>query len=136
MSTSATTVSVLRVDGDVARRARRGPATFVTGGLGALGGIAPHILHHAGPLVGTALVTGAGGTALFGLLGLVLSVPMLLRLRRRFDSWWAPAVALLVFTAMFAVSSLVIGPRISASGPEPVQQEQQEHDEHHDGTDG
>ena len=68
------------------------------------------MLHHVGPLVGTALVAGAGGTVLFGLVGLVAAVPMLIKLRRRFASWWAPAIVLAAFTVMFLVSSFVIGP--------------------------
>lgn len=112
-------------------RPRRTAGTVVTGALGAVGGLAPHILHHIGPLVGTALVAGAGGTALFGLLGLALSVPMLLKLRRRFRSWWAPGIALAVFTAMFLVSSLVIGPLISGSGRPPADQGISDHDLHH-----
>jgi len=46
------------------------------------------VLHHIGLLAGTALIAGAGGTALFGILGLAMSVPLLLRLRRRFAFWW------------------------------------------------
>jgi hypothetical protein len=61
----------------------------LTGALGTVAGLAPHVLHHIGLLAGTAFIAGAGGTALFGILGLALSVPMLLRLRRRFASWWA-----------------------------------------------
>ena len=105
--------------------------TVVTGALGAIGGVAPHVLHHVGPLVGTALVAGAGGTALFGVLGLAASVPMLLRLRRRFGSWRAPGIALVVFTAMFLVSSLVVGPLISGSGDATPGQESVVHDESH-----
>lgn len=37
---------------------------------------------------------------------------MLLRLKRRFRSWLAPAVAVVLFGAMFAVSTLWIGPAI------------------------
>jgi len=62
-----------------------------------------------------ALVAGSGGTALFGTLGLVASVPLLLRLRRRFGSWRAPALALTVFAAMFALSAFLIGPTISGA---------------------
>ncbi|GEL97337.1 hypothetical protein [Cellulomonas terrae] len=87
--------------------------TALNGALGAVSGAAPHILHHVGPLVGTALVAGAGGTVVFGALGLALSVPFLIRLRRRFSSWWAPAIALLLFAGMFALSTFVIGPRLS-----------------------
>ena len=93
---------------------RRTVWTVLSGGLGAIVGLAPHVLHHVGPLVGTALVAGSGGTVLFGVLGLVASVPLLIKLRRRFSSWWAPAIALAVFTAMFLISSLVVGPLISA----------------------
>jgi hypothetical protein len=87
--------------------------------LGAAAGIAPHVLHHVALLAGTALVAGTGGTALFGALGLVLSVPFLLRLRRRFNSWWAPAIGLAVFTVMFSLSAFLIGPAITGSGATP-----------------
>jgi hypothetical protein len=93
---------------------RRTAWTVFTGAVGGVVGLAPHVLHHVGPLVGTALVAGAGGTALFGFLGLLASVPMLIKLRRRFSNWWAPAIALAVFTAMFLLSAFVIGPLISS----------------------
>ena len=115
-------------DSPVTPRRRTAWAVF-TGALGGVVGLAPHVLHHVGPLVGTALVTGAGGTALFGFLGLVASVPMLLKLRRRFSSWLAPTIALALFTAMFLLSAFVIGPIISAgAGPDltPV-----DHASHH-----
>lgn len=85
----------------------------LTGLVGGVVGLVPHVLHHIGLIAGTALVAGSGGTALFGVVGLVASVPMLLRLYRRFGTWRAPAVALGVFALMFAVSTLVIGPAIS-----------------------
>ena len=50
------------------------------GALGTLGGLAPHVLHHVGPLAGTALVAGAGGTALFGALD-TLPVPLVGRIQ-------------------------------------------------------
>lgn len=96
-------------------RTRRNLGAWVTGMLGGVSGLAPHVLHHVAPLVGTALVAGTGGTLLFGALGLLASIPMLLGLRRRFDSWLAPAIALAVFAAMFVVSNVVIGPLISGS---------------------
>ena len=110
----------------------------VVGALGTLGGLAPHVLHHVGPLAGTALLAGAGGTALFGALGFAASIPMLLRLRRRYRSWWAPAIALVIFAAMFALSAFVIGPAISggdgggapADNPAPTSTE---HTGHHPG---
>ncbi|WP_205802056.1 hypothetical protein [Micromonospora thermarum] len=88
------------------------------GAIGVVLGLAPHLLHHVGALAGTALVAGAGGTALFGALGLAASVPMLWRLRRRFNSWWAPGIALAVFAAMFSLSAFVVGPLISGGAEE------------------
>ena len=85
----------------------------LTGLLGGVVGLVPHVLHHIGLLAGTALVAGSGGTVLFGVVGLAASVPMLLKLYRRFGTWRAPAIALGVFAVMFAVSSFVIGPAIS-----------------------
>jgi hypothetical protein len=104
----------------------------VLAGLGALLGLLPHVLHHVGFLAGTALVAGSGGTALFGALGYLASIPLLLRIRRRFGTWRAPAIGLLAFTAMFALSALVVGPTISGSadGPAPAERSV-EHGEHH-----
>lgn len=102
-----------------------------TGAVGVVVGLAPHVLHHIGVLAGTALVAGSGGTALFGALGLLLSIPMLLRLRRRFGSWTAPAIGLAVFTAMFALSTWVIGPAISGSGDSGPSRPTVEHSSHH-----
>jgi hypothetical protein len=90
----------------------------IVGAVGFLVGLLPHVLHHVAFLAGTALVAGSGGTLVFGLLGLAASVPMLLRLRRRFGTWVAPAIGLAVFAAMFALSALVIGPAISGSSPD------------------
>jgi len=101
-------------------RKRRTVWTVLSGVLGGIVGLAPHVLHRIGPLVGTALVAGAGGTALFGVLGLVASVPMLIKLRRRFSNWWAPAIALGVFTSMFLISSFAVGPLISAPDTPPT----------------
>ena len=84
----------------------------VTGAVGAGSGVAPHVLHHIGPIAGAAVLAGAAGAALFGGLGLLLSVPFLLRLKRRFGTWKAPAVALAIFATAFAISNLVIGPAI------------------------
>ena len=90
------------------------------GALGVAAGLAPHVLHHIGLLAGTALIAGAGGTALFGILGLAMSVPLLLRLRRRFASWWAPAIGLAVFAVTFSLSAFVIGPAINGgAGGQP-----------------
>jgi hypothetical protein len=103
-------------DTETARKAGR---WSLSAALGAALGLAPHLLHHAGLFAGTALLAGAGGTTLFGVLGLAAMTPMLLRLRRRFRSWWAPALAVAGFGAMFAVSTLLIGPMLrgAVSGP-------------------
>jgi hypothetical protein len=83
-------------------------------------GVAPHVLHHVGPLAGAALLAGFGGKALFFTLGLVLSVPMLRRLYRRFGTLVAPALAVVVFAAIFTFSSLVIAPRLTGSEKTPA----------------
>jgi len=86
--------------------------------VGAIGfalGLLPHIPHHVAILAGTALVAGSGGTTLFGALGFLASIPFLLRLRRRFGTWLAQAIGLLIFAAMFSLSAFVIGPAISGT---------------------
>ncbi|GAA4965887.1 hypothetical protein [Actinoplanes utahensis] len=87
--------------------------------LGAATGAAPHLLHHAGLFAGTALLAGLGGAVLFGALGLAAMLPMLLRLRRRFGGWAAPGLAIAAFAAMFAVSTLLIGPALRSGAGEP-----------------
>jgi hypothetical protein len=101
----------------VGLRAVRTLATGASGAVAAISGIAPHVLHHVGPLAGAALLAGAGGTVLFGVAGFALSVPMLLRLRRRFGTWAAPAVASIIFTGVYLVSALVVGPALTAGSP-------------------
>ena len=93
----------------------RSARDVLTGVVGAVLGLAPHVLHHVGLLAGTALVAGSGGTALFAVVGLLASIPMLRRLHRRFGTLKAPAIGLAVFAAMFALSAFVIGPAISGS---------------------
>lgn len=98
----------------------------------AITGTAPHVLHHVGPLAGTALVAGAGGQLLFGVVGSVLMVATLLRLHRRFRTWAAPAIALAVFAGVFSVSTFVVGPRISDIGvpaTEPANHDEHDHTE-------
>ena len=105
--------------------------------FGALLGLAPHVLHHVGLLAGAALITGATGNALFFLVGLVFSIPMLRRLHRRFRTWKAPALAVVVFAAMFSLSAFVIGPAItgdsSSTDPQPSQTPTEDHSSHHGG---
>lgn len=88
--------------------------------IGTVLGIAPHVLHHIGLLAGAALVTGVSGNLLFYVLGLLLSVPMLRRLYRRFQSLWAPAIAVAAFTGLFSISAFLIGPAISNSDDNDV----------------
>jgi len=87
--------------------------------IGAILAIVPHVLHHIGLLVGAAFLTGAGGNALFYAIGLVFSIPMLRRLYRKFATWRAPAIAIVVFTAVFSLSAFVIGPAISGESSPP-----------------
>jgi len=91
---------------------RASVSSGLAGALGTVSGIAPHLLHHAGPILGAALLTGALGTTVFGAIGFALTVPLLLQLRRRFHSWLVPAIALGLFALMFTVSTLWIGPAI------------------------
>lgn len=130
-----TASTLVDTDDAVDSKANRHPRsvwTVLSGGLGGIVGLAPHVLHHVGPLVGTALVAGAGGTALFGILGLAASVPMLIKLHRRFANWWAPAIALGVFAAMFLISSFVVGALISAPDePTAPGVTEVDHDAHH-----
>lgn len=116
--------------GGVVARIRVAVSAFVAAVLGVL----PHVLHHVGPLAGAALLTGVGSSLIFGLAGLVLSVPFLRKVRRRTRGWRAPVVLLATFAVIFSISSFVIGPAISGeetpAGPmrggteEPLRHEQ------------
>ena len=117
-------------------RGRLGAVRDTVGAVvGAVLGLAPHVLHHVGLIAGTAFVAGAGGNALLYVIGLLLSLPMLVRLYRRFDTWVAPAIATTVFTAMFLLSALVVGPAITGNGsrdrPAPTPAPTEQHTEHH-----
>lgn len=104
----------------------------LVGAIGLAMGLVPHILHHIGFLAGTAVVAGSGGTALFGALGFLFSIPFLLRLRRRFGTWRAPAIGLLIFALMFSLSAFVIGPAISGAGDaNPASLPGMDHGSHH-----
>jgi hypothetical protein len=101
-------------------------------------GLLPHVLHHVGPLAGAALLAGATGRLLFAAVGLVAAVPFLLRLRRRFSSWIAPAIALGLMAAAFSLSSFVVGPALAGEDePAPAEpgipgrQQPPGHEEHH-----
>lgn len=87
--------------------------------IGAVLGLLPHLMHHIGLLAGAAVLTGVVGNSVLYVLGLVLSIPLLRRLHRRFGTWLAPALGAGVFTGLFLLSALVIGPAISGSGGDP-----------------
>lgn len=126
--------------GDAAPRQGRWRTTWagVRAGLGALLGLVPHLMHHIGILAGTAFLTGVFGNSVLYVAGLVLSIPLLHRLRKRFGGWKAPVVGVIVFTAMFLVSALVLGPAINRLGAEPAPQApiqqvlaEEDHEAHH-----
>jgi hypothetical protein len=94
----------------------------VRAAIGALLGLVPHVMHHIGILAGAALLTGVFGNSLLYAVGLLLSIPLLNRLRKRFGTWKAPAIGLAVFTAMFLLSALVVGPAINRSSTPPAPQ--------------
>ena len=100
---------------DTRRRPGARVRQALAAGWGAVIGVAPHVLHHVGPLAGAAILAGTGGRLLFFAIGLVVATPMLWRLKRRFHSWAAPAIAAALFAVAFLVSSVVIGPLISGA---------------------
>jgi hypothetical protein len=113
-------------------RDRLRPVGRARRGIGLPGGLLPHVLHHVGLPAGTALIAGSGGTALFGALGFLASILLLLRLRRRFGTWRAPAIGLLIFAATLALSTFVIGPAMSgAGGAKPASVPMLDHAGHH-----
>lgn len=123
-----------------ARADRRPGRRWALGAVVGTGtGLAPHLVHHVGLVVGTAIVTGAAGTAVFGAVGLATMMPTLIRLRRRFSSWWAPIIGLGVFAAMFTMSTAVIGPWLRSAVDDSPRQPQHsptapgadEHSRHH-----
>jgi hypothetical protein len=114
--------------------------TALLGLWAAITGAAPHVLHHVGPLAGTALVAGAGGRLLFGVAGFVATIPMLRRLRRRTGSWRVPGLALAAFAAIYTVSTLLVGPAVGAAtspdtGATPSEQVEVDHHGHDVGGD-
>ena len=115
----------------VVTRIRVAASTVVAAVLG----VAPHVLHHVGPLAGAALLGGVAGSLLFGAAGLVLAVPFLLRVRRRCGSWRLPIALLATFALVFSVSTFVVGPAISSGGddetPPAASPQPAGHQEHH-----
>jgi hypothetical protein len=113
-------------------RSRVGAALLAAWGV--VIGVAPHVLHHVGPLAGAAFLAGAGGKLVFGAIGLVLSIPFLRKLHRRFQTLAAPALATGAFIGIFAVSTLVLSPFItggSDGGKAPGGQVPAGHASHH-----
>ena len=100
--------------------------------FGTLLGLLPHLLHHTGLIFGAALITGTGGNLLFGVFGLLFSLPLLRRLYTRFNTWKAPAIALAIFVAMFSLSAFIIGPAISggSSSESPSPEQTPDHSQH------
>lgn len=125
-ATAAATVTALHERGVGARLWGGVVAVF-----GVVTGVAPHVLHHVGPLAGAALLAGFGGQVLFFVLGLVLSAPLLLKLYRRFGTLVAPAIAVVAFAAIFTFSSVVVAPRLTGSDAPVAPIEQPHNGGHH-----
>lgn len=135
---NVSTSTAIGQTGGLRRRSTLAAVRDATGAVvGAVLGLVPHVMHHVGLITGAALVSGASGNAAFLAIGLAFSIPLLRRLYRKFRSWRAPAIAIAVFTAMFALSAFVIGPAISGSlSPEkapvaPTKTSTADHTEHH-----
>jgi hypothetical protein len=92
----------------------------VRAAVGSILGLAPHVLHHVGIVAGTALLAGAWGNLLLYAVGLLLSLPLLRRLRRRFGSPVAPLLGVVIFTAMFLFSAFILGPAINPPQSNPA----------------
>lgn len=88
--------------------------------VGSLLGLAPHVLHHVGIVAGAAILAGFWGNVTLYVVGLLLSIPMLRRLHRRFGSIAAPITGAAIFTTMFLLSAFVLGPAINAAQGVPV----------------
>jgi hypothetical protein len=100
----------------LAARPKQGPRgvwATIRAGVGAALGILPHVMHHVGLLAGAALLTGVLGNGILYVVGLLLSIPLLRRLRSRFRTSWAPAIGVAVFTVLFSLSAFVVGPALS-----------------------
>lgn len=98
-----------------ARSLRSRISAFISSAIAAVLGLLPHVLHHAGPLAGAALLAGTAGTLLFGALGLIAAIPFLLHVHKRCGNWRTPGLLLAAFVAIFTISALFIAPVITRS---------------------
>lgn len=103
----------------------------IRAGFGAVLGLVPHVMHHIGFIAGAAILTGVVGNSVLYVVGLVLSIPLLRRIQRRFGTWKAPAIGVAIFTAMFALSAFVIGPALNPAGVTPAPSTVDAHNGHH-----
>ena len=120
---------------------RERAAALISSTVAAVLGIAPHVLHHVGPLAGAALLAGTAGSLLFGAIGLIAAIPFLVRVHRRCGNWRVPGALLALFAVVFSLSTFVIGPAIAgnengASNASPTQTApgapgEGSHDAHH-----
>ncbi len=101
-----------------AKRPVRSAWATIRAGLGAALGVLPHLMHHVGLLAGAALLTGALGNGILYGIGLLMSIPLLRRLRSKFRTVWAPVIGVAVFTGLFSLSAFVIGPALGTNGQE------------------
>ncbi|MBI5310877.1 MAG: hypothetical protein HZB14_07640 [Actinobacteria bacterium] len=113
-----------------------GRVKAVAAGISAgLLGAAPHVLHHVGPLAGAAVLAGATGKLIFGVVGFVAMIPLFRKLHRKSGGWRVPALALVAMSVIFLFSTLVIGPALTG-GDDPAQptteDERKAHESHHD----
>jgi len=88
----------------------------LAGATAAVTGTLPHVIHHIGLVAGGALLVGAWGQSLLAILGLVAMGPLLLRMRRRSGAWRKPALMLVLFAAVYAASTFVVGPALRDAG--------------------
>ncbi len=98
------TAPIRRVAGEQAtpRAFRERAVAIVSAAVAVVLGLAPHVLHHAGPLAGAALLAGTGGALLFGAIGFVAAIPLLLRVHRRCSNWLVPGALLALFAVVFS----------------------------------
>jgi hypothetical protein len=121
-----------------AQTVQRSVWATVRASIGAALGILPHVMHHVGLLAGAALLTGALGNGILYAVGLLMSIPLLRRLRSRFPTMWAPSIGVVVFTGLFSLSAFVVGPalnggaeKVPAITPAPAVTTTDGHEGHH-----